>query len=154
MAQEKKEREALKKNLKVERKKMSTISKEEDYFIRDEKDRVQAMMDIDLLCDGLQLLQLKNLISRVEEARQDKDKARKIIKQEVEDLRSGKLENINISSTNNKGAPANAAGNKSKQSAGDNCKANGTQEKAAWSDEELQLLIKAVNLFPAGTAKR
>ena len=62
---------------------MRGLCKEADYFITDEKDRVQAMMDVETLCDGLQLLQLKDLVSRVEDAKDDKVNARKVIKQEV-----------------------------------------------------------------------
>ena len=40
-------------------------------------------MDLDLLCDCLQLAQLRTLVARVTEARKDKEAARKIIKQEV-----------------------------------------------------------------------
>ena len=151
LAREKKEKEQIKKELKVERKSMRTLCKESDYFITDEKDRVQAMMDVETLCDGLQLLRLRDLVGRVKDNKTEAQKVRNIIKQEVNAMRNGTLENINLSN--------NLAGSKT-VTPKTTPMVNGTSEPAKkkteteWSPEELQLLIKAVNLFPAGTAKR
>uniref|UniRef100_A0A2P2HZQ3 DnaJ homolog subfamily C member 2-like n=1 Tax=Hirondellea gigas TaxID=1518452 RepID=A0A2P2HZQ3_9CRUS len=150
LAKEKKERDVVKNKLKSQRKIMRGMCKEADYFVTDERDRVQAMMDVEMLCDGLQLLQLKDLITRVTSNKDDKEQTRKIIKQEVTDLRSGKLENINITHINT-GSVSQSSGNKSKTTPQP---VVAVPVEKTWSAEELQLLIKAVNLFPAGTAKR
>ncbi|KAF2362018.1 SANT/Myb domain [Trinorchestia longiramus] len=163
LAKEKKEREQMKKQLRVERKTMRDMCKGADYFIVEEKDRVQAMMDVETLCDGLQLLQLKDLISRVTETKDNKEETRKIIKQEVNDLRSGKLTNINIANmnqsnyghTNGTHKGKNSTTTSSASSSNSNSRSSSAPgADKEWSVDELQLLIKAVNLFPAGTAKR
>lgn len=155
LASEKKEREGIKKILKKERKTMRTMCKDADYFITEEKDRVQAMMDVETLCDSLQLLQLQDLVSKVEKSKESKEETRKIIKQQVTDLRSGKLENINIVNIG-LSSSINQNVNRSRPSTTTNGSSSATlvPKEKVWSAEELQLLIKAVNLFPAGTAKR
>jgi len=138
---EKKEKEAIKKELKALKKVWEELSKDSDYFVHDEGDRVQAMMDVDMLTEGLELLDLKDLIEDVK-GKGSKLGSRKVIKEKVEDLKSGKIGNNFLAGVS---TPVNRVNNRKQTEK--------LQEKA-WSGEELQLLIKSVNLFPAGTMKR
>jgi len=145
---QKKEKEETKKQLKVERELWMEMSKEDDYFICHESDRVQAMIDVDVLCEGLQLLNLKEIIESVTAVRDNKKEARRLVKEKVDDLKTGRIPNNMVAAFMSSPASFNNKPNKKPQGTP---KAEGGK---AWSNEELQLLIKAVNLFPAGTNKR
>jgi len=145
---QKKEKEETKKQLKIERDLWMEMSKEDDYFICHEVDRVQAMIDVDVLCEGLQLLNLKEIIESVTAVRDDKKEARRLVKEKVDDLKTGRIPNNMVAAFMSSPASFNNKPNKKPQGTP---KAEGGK---AWSNEELQLLIKAVNLFPAGTNKR
>jgi len=145
---EKKEKEAMKKELKVQRKVWLEMTVEEDYFVHDEKDRVNAMIDVDMLAEALGLLDLKGLIGEVTEIKEDKVESRKVIKQKVDDLKSGKIPNNYLAHMAN--TPVRISNNNNNNNSS---KKNKAQDKV-WSPEELQLLIKACNMFPAGTNKR
>jgi len=146
---QKKEKEETKKQLKVERETWMEISKEEDYFISHDSDRVQAMIDVDVLCEGLQLVNLKELITDVSAVRSDKRECRRLVKEKVDDLKTGKIPNNMVAAFMS--SPASFNNNNKNKRQQNTPKA---ESQKAWSNEELQLLIKAVNLFPAGTNKR
>jgi len=148
-AREKKEKEALKKEHRKERKAWQELSKEEDYFVVEERDRVQAMMDVDLLSEGLELLTLRDLVQEVVKCRSDKGEARRVIKEKVEDLKCGRVANLLLETVGGVTVPAPRQSSTPKPQP-----TPSKAEEKAWSPEEIQLLIKTVNLFPAGTTKR
>ncbi|CAG0918053.1 unnamed protein product [Notodromas monacha] len=134
---EKKEREQQKKSLKKERKVLRTLCKEKNYFTESDGDRVQAMEEVERLCEGLDLLRLKELNEALGTSR-----AKEAFEEQVAYMRS-KLEI------------------EKEETIGNYMRTNGTASGARdgdksdkWSHEDLQLLIKAVNLFPAGTSQR
>ncbi|XP_076041313.1 dnaJ homolog subfamily C member 2 [Oratosquilla oratoria] len=140
---EKKEREAIKKAFKKERKTLRTLCKEHDYYTADKEERVTLMADVELLCEALELLQLEELNKQLTSAGDDRGKGHCAIMKEVKEVR------VKIQREKDEIAAAAAKGSGSSGSGGDG--AGGTR---TWSQEDLQLLIKAVNLFPAGTTKR
>jgi len=131
----KKEKEAQKKALKIERKKFRTLAKDNNMFAIEEDDKVTHLAEVEKMCELYTTEQLKDLVERLTNS---KSSARDIFIKEMETLNS-KLDDdrkAEAEMTNkNEGPLKGRAG-------------------VEWGTEELQLLIKAVNLFPAGTNQR
>jgi len=135
---EKKEKEALKKLQKKERKLFQQICEQNDYFASDEGTKIAHLQEVDKLCNLLSLTQLQNL--NVELQKEDTNNMKNIFLKEVESLKKQmELE-------------------KEKLVASAQRSSSTTEEKSnaqkPWSPEDLQLLVKGVNLFPAGTNNR
>ncbi|XP_046568154.1 dnaJ homolog subfamily C member 2-like [Haliotis rubra] len=132
----KKEREAQKKALKKERKTMRTVIKDYEYFASDEKERLDYMTEVDKLAEILSLTKLQSLNESLNCG--DKEKAKDAFLKHAKEVNDGiereKREQIEAMS---------------KSSGSDSNKG-----KKTWTEEELSFLIKAVNLFPAGTKDR
>lgn len=137
---EKKEREALKKAFKKERKALRTLCKDSGYFASEEAERVQTMTDVELLCEALELTRLEELNKELTQAAQDKGQGREVLMKEVSEVRN------RIKQEREEVAAAAARG-------GGGGGGEGSSHKT-WNQDDLQLLIKAVNLFPVGTTKR
>ena len=132
---EKKEKEEAKKLIKGERKKLRTISKENNYFTTDETEKVTNLAEVEKICEIYSYDQIKKLVTDLE---RNPSETKKIFFATItkfnEKLEEERLE---AAAMTNKGTE----GGRNKAS-------------AEWSTEELQLLIKSVNLFPAGTVNR
>merc|ERR1712088_141666 len=132
----KQEKEAQKKALKAERKKLRNISKEHDMFAKDNDEKVSHLMEMEKMCEVYDTAQLAALVERLSV----KDgSAREIFIREIEvlngtmdDMRKAEAESTERSDT---GLGSSKGG-------------------VEWGTEELQILIKAVKLFPAGTNQR
>lgn len=136
----KKEKEAQKKVLKKERKQLRTSMKDLDYLADADKDRVQNMQDVDRLAELLSISKLQSLNEILQT--QDKEKAREAFYSEVKEMQEAvEIENKKSMELAQKQSTSGAGSEKSKA-------------KDFWSDAEIQTLIKAVNLFPAGTNDR
>ncbi|KAK7070136.1 DnaJ (Hsp40), subfamily C, member 2, partial [Halocaridina rubra] len=137
---EKKEREALKKAFKKERKTLRTLCKDHNYFTMDEDEKVQLMTDVELLCEALELVRFEALNKDLAGAGKDKVKGKNILMKGVNEVKNRiKREKEEAAAAASRGASGSGA--------------DGSSLKT-WNQEDLQLLIKAVNLFPAGTTKR
>jgi len=136
----KKEKEGAKKVLKKERKQLRTLCKDHDYYAQDEEEKVKHMTELDKLCELLQATELNDLNSRLES--KDVDGSRGVFQEAVQ-LMNAKLEKdkLDVMEKAQKGTGAS-------QGSGANSGA------AQWSTEELAAIVKAVNLFPAGTNQR
>lgn len=129
------EREAQKKALKKERKILRDACKANDYFSENSESSLSHMQAVEKLCETLSLLELEELNRNL---RNDgKNSFLKAVK-ECED----RLEK-------EKQALLAAASQKSNTG-----KKGVIEVNAEWTDDNIQLLIKAVNLFPAGTNQR
>ncbi|XP_064105361.1 dnaJ homolog subfamily C member 2-like [Macrobrachium nipponense] len=137
---EKKEREALKKAFKKERKNLRTMCKDHNYYTTDEDEKVQLMTDVELLCEALELTRIEELNKELSSAGKDKVKGKDVLMKGIDEVKN------RIKREREQGA---AAANKGGSGSG----GDGSSSKP-WNQEDLQLLIKAVNLFPAGTTKR
>lgn len=133
----KKEKEALKKQMRKERKNLRQVAKDFDYFATTEEERIKMLEEVDKLSELLSLTSIQELNSSLSCG--DKEKAKEAFLAKVSELQD-QLDR-------DKRQHLEAA---QKSSAG----GGGGGDRKAWSDDELQMLIKAVNLFPAGTQDR
>merc|ERR1719300_1160629 len=132
---ERKEKEESKKLIKGERKRLRNFAKEHDYFTSDETEKVSNMAEVEKICEVYSYEQIKELNSKLEtNSSQAKDIFLSALKKFNDKLEEERME---------------AAQMTSKSTEGGKSKSN-----VEWNTEELQLLIKSVNLFPAGTVNR
>ena len=134
---EKYERDVLKKAIKNERKQLRNLCKDKNYFTEDQDVKVQNLTDLDRLCEILSFDELKNL--NIELKGKNDDEASVIFTKAVQEL-NDRLEQESLESAS-KATKGSSVGEK-------------TSTLKKWSPDELALLIKAVNLFPAGTTNR
>lgn len=132
----KKEKEAMKKLLRKERKSLRTMAKDFEYFASGEDERIKMLEEVDRLSELLSLSSLQEL--NVSMSGGDRVVAKTAFLQKIAEVQAQLDEDKrrHLETTH-------------KSSSGDSSK-----DKKVWSEEELQLLIKAVNLFPAGTKDR
>jgi len=133
----KKEKEAMKKVLRNEKKKLRTFTKEKGFFASDEDERVLHMSEVEKMCEVYTLDQLTDINNKLESS----DKPKDVFLEGLRKMNSRLSEERALVSEQAKGSGASS--DKGGKSAG-----------KEWSSDELHLLIKAVNLFPAGTAQR
>ncbi|EEB12438.1 conserved hypothetical protein [Pediculus humanus corporis] len=129
----KQEREALKRQMKQKRKTLRDMCKTNNYYINDNSELVAHMTGVEKICETFQLSELTAVISEIQEKGRDAlVQSIKEIEKKLEEERSAHIKAYS-------GSDKNDSSNSSKKE---------------WSIESLQLLIKAVNLFPAGTNQR
>lgn len=133
----KKEKEQQRKVLKKERKTFRTAVKDYNFFTDVESERVKNMADVDRLAEQISLMKLQSLNEELTSG--DMSRAKTAFFKEVEEL------NKLIEDEKKKQMEA-----LHKQSSVDGSQSKGKQ----WNEAEIQHLIKAVNLFPAGTKER
>lgn len=134
------EKEQQKRALKKERKTFRDLAKENEYYSTSDKEKVKNMEGVEKICEMLKYLELQTL---------NKDLASggrpvfvKVLKETEQKLEE---ERLAVFGTNKTQAAAEA--NK-------NAAVKQVEKNGVWSPENLQVLIKAVNLFPAGTVQR
>ncbi|VTJ77259.1 Hypothetical predicted protein [Marmota monax] len=123
----KKEKDIQKKAIKKERQKLRNSCKTWNHFSDNEAERVKMMEEVEKLCDRLELARSRKGCS-------------------------GKTEEINEQIRKEK-EEAEARMRQASKNAEKSTGGGGSSSKN-WSEDDLQLLIKAVNLFPAGTNSR
>jgi len=147
---EKKEKDIQKKALKKERRDLKNLTKEHKFFCapsetttsQTENERVHHMTELDRLCEILSAVELGALNVRLKDAEKDENSQRFVFIEAYTNL-NDKLEKEKLETIEK------ASGGSSKGSVSTSGKGLGN-----WSDDELALLIKAVNLFPSGTNER
>merc|ERR1712080_268422 len=77
---EKKEKEEKKKLLKMERKKLRNIAKEENYFCSDENEKLCNVLEIEKMCEMYSQMQLKELVDKLDK---DREGAREVFLEEL-----------------------------------------------------------------------
>lgn len=136
-----KEKEQQKRALKKEKKLFRDTMKSNDYFVQDDKEKLKHMENVEKLCEFLKLMDLQDLNRKFTEnsggGRDVFVSAVANMEKEMEDERK-KSENLLNTIGKNTNSSLSTPINK----------------KSLWNNENVQLLIKAVNLFPAGTAQR
>ncbi|XP_014670863.1 PREDICTED: dnaJ homolog subfamily C member 2-like [Priapulus caudatus] len=137
----KRQKDAQKKVLKKERKSLRSAVKDADYFVAadDDATRLANMEDVEMLCERLEMVELQALNETI--AAGNAAAARDAFNEQVKKMRARiekeKAELLAAERRDTKGGST----------------ASTTRDKD-WTEEEIQILIKAVNLFPAGTNQR
>ncbi|KAI1888512.1 hypothetical protein AGOR_G00185930 [Albula goreensis] len=139
--QAKKEKEIQKKAIKKERQKLRTTCKNWNYFADSEAESVKMMEEVEKLCDRLELVSLQSLNEMLSSGTKEEGKA--AVEKHVQQV------NAQLQKEREAEVQARQASRSSEQASS----GSGGGSKG-WNEEELQLLIKAVNLFPAGTNAR
>ncbi|KAI2805452.1 hypothetical protein RDWZM_008719 [Blomia tropicalis] len=135
---ERKQKEAAKKKIRQEIKQVENIFKEKNYYTDDPTTRIEYMQELDKLCKIYSIDKLVVFRQTLQSFNSD-DKRKNYFLSQVEELNK-KLESERIETSNPATATASAT--------------NSTSSKKVWSYDDIQLLIKAVKLFPAGTTNR
>ncbi|XP_049298044.1 dnaJ homolog subfamily C member 2 [Anopheles funestus] len=128
------ERERTKRVLKKERKLFRDTAKGKDYFAANEKERLKHLEGVEKLIDSFKLLELQDFNKELAAGGRDvfvKALGDLEVRQEQERMAAQQTAQI----PNNAGLKV-------------------VNRKAMWTHDNVQLLIKAVNLFPAGTISR
>lgn len=137
------EKEQQKRVLKKERKTFRDLAKDNDYYSTSEKEKIKNMEGIEKICEMLKIMELQTF---------NKDLAAggrpvfiKVLKETEQKLEE---ERMALFGTFNK---TQTAANDAKTSTS---AVKQVDRNAMWSPDNVQFLIKAVNLFPAGTVQR
>ncbi|XP_057711301.1 dnaJ homolog subfamily C member 2 isoform X2 [Corythoichthys intestinalis] len=138
----KKEKEIQKKAIKKERQKLRTTCKNWNYFADNEAENVKMMEEVEKLCDRLELTSLQSLNEILASA--SKEDSKIAVEKQVQEV------NAKLQKERDAEVQAMQASRSGDQASG----GGGGGGGKGWNEEDLQLLIKAVNLFPAGTNAR
>lgn len=130
------EREQLKKNLRKEKKALRDICKANNYYSKTDEEAVSHMAAVEKICEMMKVVEIQDFVKKLES--KGRDAFVKTVK-ETED----KLEAERKAIFETRRAEEQKA---RKESA--------LKLPIEWNVELTQLLIKAVNLFPAGTNQR
>lgn len=131
------ENEKQKKALKKERKILRDMAKESNYYSTSDKEKLRNMEGVEKICEMLKLLELQSFNKELEKG--GRETFLKVLKETEEKLEKEKQEML-----------AKSTGS----ATGEGASVKVVDKNAMWSSENMQLLIKAVNLFPAGTVQR
>lgn len=137
------EKEAQKKALKKERKILRDTAKEQNYFSTSDKEKIRNMEGVEKICEMLKFLELQSFNKEL--AAGGRSTFVRVLKETEEKLEAERMALFGVNKTV---AAAQQAQDK-KDSA-----IKPVDKVSMWSPENMQVLIKAVNLFPAGTVQR
>ncbi|CAF4876613.1 unnamed protein product [Pieris macdunnoughi] len=130
------EREMQKKNLRKEKKSLRDLCKTNNYYAQNDEETVSHMAAVEKICELMKLMELQDFIKELEgNGRSSFLKTMKDTEDKLEAERHALFENKKVEEHRTKKSAALKA-------------------PVEWSVEMTQLLIKAVNLFPAGTNQR
>ncbi|CAK9805103.1 DnaJ homolog subfamily C member 2 [Anthophora quadrimaculata] len=128
------EREAQKKALRKERKALRDFCKANNYFAENSAESISHMESVEKICELFKLVQLEEAMKKLQA--EGRNAFLDIVEETEKKIEAERRAGVTFNDTRN------------------------TPEKqvksctAPWSENDLQLLIKAVNLFPAGTNQR
>lgn len=136
-----KERENLKRALKKERKALRDFMKGKEYFSDDATVRLKNIEDVEKLCEAFKTLELQELNKKLQDSAENCrsvfDEAVKNMEKQIEEEKMKSMTSNYITTIGKATATPLSV-----------------SKKALWTNENIALLIKSVNLFPAGTMQR
>lgn len=129
------EREREKKAIKKEKKMFRDFAKGANYFASeaDSSDLIRNMEGVEKICEMMKLLELQDLNKRIKEG------GKAVFVDTLNEIEAKIEEERDQMFQSNKSTPSSV---------------KVVDKNVMWNPENMQLLIKAVNLFPAGTAQR
>lgn len=133
------EKEQQKKFLKKERKTFRDLAKDNDYYSTSDKEKIKNMEGVEKICEMLKLLELQAFNKELASG------GRNVFVKTLKET-DQKLEEERLAVFGAKAAAVDATKSTSAVKQVD--------RNAMWTAENIQILIKAVNLFPAGTVQR
>lgn len=136
--EEKKQKEAIKKQTRRERKQLELLFEKFNYFTTNDTQKIEYLQEFDKICRIFSLEELTKFRTQFESL-ENEDSKREFFQNEVEKLNS-QLERERIALSNN--------------SSSCNGQSNSNSSRKMWSYDDIQILIKAVKLFPVGTKDR
>nr|XP_050028030.1 dnaJ homolog subfamily C member 2-like [Dermacentor andersoni] len=139
---ERREKENLRKQLKKERKALEAVCTEDGHYAADAEEHVVRLEQLHRLCQLLSLEELQQL-NQALEAASNVDERKTLFLEKAKALEE-RLER-------EKAEQLGGAQSGRSQGGGDKGSASSS---SSWTPDDVQLLVKAVNLFPAGTANR
>lgn len=134
------EKEQLKKALRKERKILRDKAKENKYFGNNDKEILKNMEGVEKLCETFTLLELQDLNKKMSE-KNGRDTFFAALKTAESKIKSESDEQKKLQSKKNGSIKSET-------------ETKDVKKSELWCPEKVQLLIKAVNLFPAGTIQR
>ncbi|KAJ8046987.1 DnaJ-like subfamily C member 2 [Holothuria leucospilota] len=139
----KKEKEAQKKAKKKVKKLLRDTCKSHDYYAENEEQKIKHMQEVEMLCEQLSLTRLSALNEQLQKSSEEAAKVVfqneiKSVNEEIEKEKQEELRKQRDAQAAKEGGGSGGVGGRGKE----------------WNDSDTKLLIKAVNLFPAGTVQR
>ncbi|XP_031617916.1 dnaJ homolog subfamily C member 2 [Contarinia nasturtii] len=138
------EKEQQKRALKKERKILRDMAKENNYYSTSDKERIKNMEGVEKICEMLKYLDLQSFNKDLSNG--GRNCFIKMLKQTEDKLEEERQAVFGASKT--------VAAAQQAQQAKQNTAVKSVDKNAMWCPENMQVLIKAVNLFPAGTVQR
>lgn len=140
------EKEQQKRALRKERKYFRDLAKEQNYFSNSDKEKLRNMEGVEKICEMLKIIELQEFNKElVVGGREVFVRKLRDTEERLEEERRA-LFDPKPSRQISTPSPLNINNNNSTLIAVD--------KNAIWCNENMQMLIKAVNLFPAGTVQR
>lgn len=130
------ERELQKKNLRKERKTFRDLCKANNYYATNDDETVSHMAAVEKICEMLKTVELQDLVKNLEAS--GRDAFVNAVKEAEDKLEAERRALFETKKAEEQKAKKNAV----------------LKAPLEWSADSTQLLIKAVNLFPAGTNQR
>lgn len=138
------EKELQKRALKKERKILRDMAKENNYYSTSDKEKVKNMEGVEKICEMLKHLELQSFNKELTSG--GRAAFVKMLKQTEEKLEEERKALFGVNKT--------VAAAQEAQQAKQDSAVKAVDKNAMWGPENMQVLIKAVNLFPAGTVQR
>lgn len=139
-----KERESQKRALKKERKALRDFVKSKDYYTNnDDKFKIRNMENLEKICESFKLMELQELNKKFQSSDDGQlvfVDAVNVMEIQLNEERKQNLQSNGFSNIGRNTTPVAVVPTVNK--------------KLLWTNENVQLLIKSVNLFPAGTNQR
>jgi len=138
----KRNKDRVKKQTKKARQKLENFCKSHDYFGAEGQDKIDYVERLQILCQSFNLMKLNEINDKIE-ACSEVEQAKCLVDEKLDEVKA-KLDKEREEAMKASKATTNGL---------TNGKSNGVSAKE-WSYEDLQILIKSVNMFPAGTVNR
>lgn len=130
------EREQQKKNLRKERKSLRDMCKSNNYYAKNDDETVAHLAAVEKICELMKLTELQDFMRDLEA--NGRNAFLKTVKETEEKLEAERRALFDTKKSDEQKTKKNAV----------------LKASIEWTPELMQLLIKAVNLFPAGTNQR